>query len=100
MGLYSTGGSPATNENYGLAWRTACPSAVPVATGIQSHSDGLHASFQGVPVQPYVLFRCTNLTAGVWTQIGTGTSDTNGAVQMIDSAPPKGAAFYKAQFTY
>jgi hypothetical protein len=89
------------NENYGLAWRTISPTAVPVTLACQPQGNGtVKVICQGVPVQPYKLFRTTDLTTGNWTQVGGGTSDSTGRVELIDPAPPTDQAYYRAQFTY
>lgn len=91
----------ATAENYGLAWRTTAPTAVPTVVGVEPQLNGtVKVIAQGVPNQPYKLYQTTDLSFGFWTQVGAGTSDANGRVEMIDPAPPVDGAFYKAQFTY
>jgi autotransporter-associated beta strand protein len=91
----------ATPENYGLAWRGVAPTAVAEPVAVLPQFDGtVKVVCQGVPLAPYKLFRCMDLTWNFWEEVGAGTSDANGVVEMTDPFPPSDKAFYRAQFTY
>jgi hypothetical protein len=70
----------------------------PVLTGIQKAGAAYIVRFTGIPGYSYHLQRTPALTgpAAVWTDLGSFTTDSSGNAQFTDSAPPPGAAFYRA----
>jgi hypothetical protein len=72
--------------------------AVPaMLTRLSLGTNGVLLTFTGSPTATYQVQRTTNLAAGPsgWLQVGSATTDSNGAAQFTDSNPPAGQGFYR-----
>lgn len=71
----------------------------PVTLMVNLAGDSVTASFSGTPGASYTLQRSLTLEAASWVDIDTETASGTGAVEILDSNPPDGQAFYRISYT-
>jgi len=60
--------------------------------------DNVTGTFTGTPGATYILQRSTTLQDGSWVDVDTEVADGSGIVNVVDSDPPDGRAFYRISY--